>query len=165
VVFRFLDNEKGKGSPFSIQNIAEIGIKYDKKPGQWYGPATITNIFEELNDKYSPIRNLAVITFGDGVMYEEKILSKVVSKQLNKKSKRSKNPEGKEEEKEEICEEEKKCVEKNIVDSFEDEMWTKGIIVFVAFRLGLSKINSDYYSAIKRVFSNPFCMGFIGNII
>ena len=41
----FLDNvEQDDGSPFGIHNIAKVGLKYNRKPGDWYGPQAICNV-------------------------------------------------------------------------------------------------------------------------
>ena len=54
-------------SPYSIQNVAEIGLKdYGVYPGDWYGMNTASLIFEDLDVKYAPIKHFKICTFQDG---------------------------------------------------------------------------------------------------
>ena len=47
----FNSDKRADGAPFSIQNVAEIGLKdYGIYPGQWYGINSASQIFATLND-------------------------------------------------------------------------------------------------------------------
>ena len=46
------DNADGALGAFSIQNIARMGLIYNKYPGEWYGPGSISNVFKDLNKLY-----------------------------------------------------------------------------------------------------------------
>ena len=35
------DNIEGPKAAFSIQNVARMGLAFDKFPGEWYGPSLI----------------------------------------------------------------------------------------------------------------------------
>jgi hypothetical protein len=48
-LYRFQDNVEGYLAPFSIRNIAEEGLKIDRKPGDWYGPQAISIVLKRLN--------------------------------------------------------------------------------------------------------------------
>ena len=40
-------------APYSIQNVAEVGLKeMGVYPGQWYGINTASHVFESLHKKY-----------------------------------------------------------------------------------------------------------------
>ena len=46
----FMDNElDGMRSPFGIHNIAREGLKFKRRPGDWYGPQAISNVLHQIN--------------------------------------------------------------------------------------------------------------------
>ena len=51
------DNIDGPTGAFSIQNIARMGLIYNKYPGEWHGPGSISNVFKDLNKMYLPIND------------------------------------------------------------------------------------------------------------
>ena len=54
-------------APYSIQNVAEIGLKdYGVYPGDWYGINTASLVFEDLDAKYAPLKHFKICTFQDG---------------------------------------------------------------------------------------------------
>eukprot|EP00826_Nyctotherus_ovalis_P042059 TRINITY_DN4291_c0_g2_i1.p1 TRINITY_DN4291_c0_g2~~TRINITY_DN4291_c0_g2_i1.p1 ORF type:complete len:250 (+),score=8.45 TRINITY_DN4291_c0_g2_i1:454-1203(+) len=75
----FMDNLAGSNAAFSIGNIIEAGLSHRRKPGDWYGPSTMIQIFEQLNNKFSPFENLKVVAFAEGVVYTEVIEKKMSS--------------------------------------------------------------------------------------
>ena len=58
-------------------NIGEIGLKFGKKPGDWFGPIIMIQIFEILNDKYKPFPGLQIISFPEGSIYINKMEEKM----------------------------------------------------------------------------------------
>jgi hypothetical protein len=64
-VLRLFDNDvRGVAAPYSIQNVAEIGLtNYGICPGEWYGISTCGQVFEKLDKKYRPVENLRLCTF------------------------------------------------------------------------------------------------------
>lgn len=72
----FLDDFKGHEAPFSIQNIIEIGRDmFDKKPGEWYGVHSISQVIKSVNDMYNSqyYKTFKIVTFNEGVVYKEEI--------------------------------------------------------------------------------------------
>ena len=67
------DNADGRRGAFSIQNIARMSLIYNKYPGEWHGPGSISNVLRDLNNLYQPIDNLKVVHFPDGMIYYDKI--------------------------------------------------------------------------------------------
>ena len=63
----FNSDKRAHVAPYSIQNVAEIGLKgYGVYPGDWYGINTASLVFEDLDTKYAPLRNFKICTFQDG---------------------------------------------------------------------------------------------------
>ena len=51
------ENADGKEGAFSIQNIARMGLIYNKYPGEWHGPGSISGVMKDLNKMYLPIED------------------------------------------------------------------------------------------------------------
>lgn len=63
----FNSDRRAHVAPYSIQNVAEIGLKdYGVYPGDWYGINTASLIFENLDCKFNPLQNFKICTFQDG---------------------------------------------------------------------------------------------------
>ena len=67
------DNADGVEGAFSIQNIARMGLIYNKYPGEWHGPGSISNVFKDLNKMYQPVEDFEIVHFPDGMIYYDKI--------------------------------------------------------------------------------------------
>ena len=75
-ILRMFNNDKRAGvAPFSIQNVADVGLKdFGVYPGQWYGINTASLIFESLEQRYRPVSNFRICTFQDGNICLPRIL-------------------------------------------------------------------------------------------
>ena len=75
-ILTMFNNDKRAGvAPFSIQNVAEVGLKdFGVYPGQWYGINTASLIFESLEQKYRPVSKFRICTFQDGNISLPRIL-------------------------------------------------------------------------------------------
>ena len=69
------DNADGLPGVFSIQNVARMSLVYNKYPGEWHGPGSISNVMRDLNKIYLPYENFRITHFVDGVVYLDKILN------------------------------------------------------------------------------------------
>lgn len=49
---RVNDNTDGAKGAFSIRNIVRMGLVYDKLPGEWHGPGSISLVIRDLNKLY-----------------------------------------------------------------------------------------------------------------
>lgn len=67
------DNADGFKGAFSIQNIARMGLVYNKYPGEWHGPGSISNVVKDLNKLYLPVGDFRILHFCDGMIYYDKI--------------------------------------------------------------------------------------------
>eukprot|EP00826_Nyctotherus_ovalis_P060810 TRINITY_DN857_c0_g1_i4.p2 TRINITY_DN857_c0_g1~~TRINITY_DN857_c0_g1_i4.p2 ORF type:complete len:122 (-),score=24.13 TRINITY_DN857_c0_g1_i4:59-424(-) len=74
-----MDNLNGKEAAFSIGNIVKAGLEHNKKPGDWYGPSTLIQICEQLNENYKPFSRLNIIAFPEGAIYTESVKEKMTS--------------------------------------------------------------------------------------
>ena len=134
LLWQFMDNGSGSEAAFSIGNIVEVGIKYGIKPKDWYGPSSIIQILNELNDKHAPFTDFKTVAFPEGVIYKDVVLSKA-------------------------CD----IAEENVcVDKITEKNWKNSVAVLVGFRLGLDTINPEHHAAIFRLFDFPQFTGMVG---
>ena len=56
-----------------MQNIVRMSLIYDKFPGEWHGPGSISHVIKDLNKLYSPKMDFQVVHFTDGMIYYDKI--------------------------------------------------------------------------------------------
>ena len=68
------DNADGAQGVFSIQNIVRMSLIYDKYPGEWHGPGSISHVIKDLNKLYSPKLDFQIVHFSDGMIYFDKII-------------------------------------------------------------------------------------------
>ena len=70
----FMDNiNDDKLSPFGIQSIAKVGMKYRKEPGDWYGPQAISCVLKQLNKECKPFPDFSMVVCTDGNIFFDKI--------------------------------------------------------------------------------------------
>ena len=74
----FMDNiESQHVSPFGIHSIAQVGVTYRRKPGDWYGPQAICNVLHEINKTMKPLTNFSMVVCNDGNVFLDKIAKKI----------------------------------------------------------------------------------------
>eukprot|EP00752_Nemacystus_decipiens_P006877 g6178.t1 len=50
---RLFADRPGEESLFSIHNMCQVGIRYDKLPGEWYGPTTAACVLRDISELYA----------------------------------------------------------------------------------------------------------------
>jgi len=50
-----------------------MSLPYDKYPGEWHGPGSISLVIRDLNKLYQPYVDLKIAHFSDGFVYFEKV--------------------------------------------------------------------------------------------
>ena len=50
-----------------------MSLIYNKYPGEWHGPGSISNVFKDLNKLYQPVEDLKILHFPDGMIYYDKV--------------------------------------------------------------------------------------------
>lgn len=50
-----------------------MSLIYNKYPGEWHGPGSISNVFKDLNKMYLPVDDFQIVHFPDGMIYYDKI--------------------------------------------------------------------------------------------
>ena len=50
-----------------------MSLIYNKYPGEWHGPGSISNVMKDLNKLYQPVDDFRIVHFSDGMIYYDKI--------------------------------------------------------------------------------------------
>ena len=50
-----------------------MSIIYNKFPGEFHGPGSISNVMRDLNKMYLPYTDFQIVHFSDGMIYFDKI--------------------------------------------------------------------------------------------
>jgi len=64
--------EDNPNAPFSVHKIAQVGMKYKKAIGEWFGPSTVAQALNDLNQIY-PVPDLVMYTSNESSLYLDEI--------------------------------------------------------------------------------------------
>jgi len=73
-ILRWFEDSPFPNVPYSVHQIAKLGIKYGKNIGEWFGPSTVSQVIGELVSSHAP-SNLAIYVSNDSVLYQDEIES------------------------------------------------------------------------------------------
>lgn len=135
---------------FSVHRMVEAGKRLGISPGEWFGPASVSQVSKVLLARHSAAGGpmIAYVASG-GTLYTDEILNMVREiglKATNDTSSPSQTQD--EEEKEE--------------DEEEEKDWTRAVMIFAPVRLGLDRFNQEFTPSLLQIMKLPQCLGFIG---
>jgi cysteine protease ATG4 len=170
----FADFPSSSESMYSLHNMVAAGLsKYEKLPGEWYGPGTACYVLrdlvqmherQQLVGKASQDRKkiFRVHVAPQGSVYRDSVkdlMTKDIQVQREKERKKK----------------EKECPPKHPLDvSWEEELiesslsgvkdveWDTSLLLLIPLRLGLKSFNADYVRAVAHTFSLPQSVGVLG---
>ncbi|XP_038050637.1 cysteine protease ATG4A-like [Patiria miniata] len=150
----FLDR---KDSPYSIQQIAQMGVGEGKSVGMWFGPNTVAQVLRKLVafDSWS---NMAVHVALDNTVVQEDIrkLCRVSTDAQNGRSSSTQHPPMHLTNKSAHGTCSGACA-----DAVSPDTW-RPVLIFIPLRLGLNEINAVYIRRLKRCFTLRQSLGVIG---
>jgi len=90
IVISIYKNDRSEKSiaPFSVHRIAQLGSKYGKNVGEWFGPSTIAQVLGELVNS-NPPDGMVMYVSNDSVLYLDEITKLCTSKTDSSKPWRS----------------------------------------------------------------------------
>ena len=174
----FADFPSTKESIYSLHNMVATGLaKYDKLPGEWYGPGIACYVLRDLvamhekhqntcNEKLKPIFRVHVAA--GGTVYRDAIEETMTRDSRTK------------------AEHEKQTMARNLPPpthpldvAWEDEVsdplydslvtlkrndlpWDTALLLLIPLRLGLKSFNNDYVETVSHTFSLPQSVGVLG---
>jgi cysteine protease ATG4 len=131
ILLKFIDNPSIE-CIFSIHRIIQLGLYYNKKPQDWYGPDTISLI---LRDLVNLNKNLKIkIYLG---LHSIVVINDIIKL---------------------CCELEDNNIKKNI----NDLKWKKKLLLIIPIRVGINNINPIYIDTLLNLLSLKQSVGFIG---
>jgi len=141
VILDFWDNGKGKEHPFSIQNFCEMGLNYDKLPGEWLNQTTVAYILRDLNLKYAPY-DIDIVLCGNGIIYKDDLITSEVLEDVN----------------------DFEVIKEEEYDEFEkaQKKADPGKIIFASCTLGMKVPDRMYLKRMQELFTFPQLIGFMG---
>ncbi|XP_005185864.2 cysteine protease ATG4D [Musca domestica] len=146
-IIKWFGDSSSKSSPFSIHTLVKLGEEMGKKPGDWYGPASVSYLLRQAlknaAQENADFDNLVVYVAKDCTIYMGDIEAECCIPEPTPKShvpwKKQQTPKSNE-------------IKSN---------W-KSLIVLVPLRLGTDKLNPVYAHCLKLLLSTEYCIGIIG---
>lgn len=127
-------------APFSIHNLAQMGLEHGKQIGEWFTPSDISVALRKLSERF--LKNqIAVYVSDDGMVYRDEV--EALGRQGISNSAPASAADGK-------------------AEAAEDEEWNQSVVLLVPLRLGLGNLNEIYSSCIQQLFRFPQSLGIAG---
>jgi len=180
----------GPSFPFSLPNMVATGLRYDKLPGEWYGPGTAAHVLRDLmliyqkqqgqfyDDNHNKLRSskefnrsqdaFKIMVVQEGCMYKDSVEEFMTQEGLISTPPTSSEPPPRHHtpillhplEAPSFPKLAKK--EKKMAPSNPSLQWDSALLLLIPLRLGLQKFNTDYSEALADVFSLPQSVGMLG---
>jgi len=182
----FADFPSSNESIYSLHNMVAAGLaKYDKLPGEWYGPGTACYVLRDLveihekqqrrnnNNNSSQPKLFRVHVASGGTVYRDEIDNVVASqaKAAIARAQRKKQAD-------DLAHPLDMAWEEELVDPLTPTStttggggvllgggnlpWDTALLLLIPLRLGLKSFNTDYVEAIAHTFSLPQSVGILG---
>ncbi|XP_064455357.1 cysteine protease ATG4B-like isoform X3 [Ornithodoros turicata] len=135
-----------KKCPYSIHQIAQMGVSEGKAVGEWFGPNTVAQALRKLA-MFDNRGSLAVHVAMDNTVIISEIKDVCKLKSVSAAVPPAEEP----------LRKRPSCSAR----SDEPPQW-QPLLLFIPLRLGLSEINPIYFSGIKKTFAMKQSLGFIG---
>ncbi|XP_062126009.1 LOW QUALITY PROTEIN: cysteine protease ATG4D [Drosophila sulfurigaster albostrigata] len=150
-IIKWFGDSSSKSSPFSIHALVRLGEQLGKKPGDWYGPASVSYLLKHALElaaqENADFDNICVYVAKDCTIYMQDV--------------------------EELCsipepapkpnvpwQQSKRCNSAN--NKPDQQQHWKSLIVLIPLRLGTDKLNPVYAHCLKLLLSTEHCLGIIG---
>lgn len=144
-IIRWFGDSSSKNNPFSIHTLVNLGQESGKKPGDWYGPSSVSHLLRQAviqaKQENADFDDLVIYVAKDCTIYIQDLLDEclVPEKPLVpwQNSNTNKSP-------------------------TTTQMHWKSVIILVPLRLGTEKLNPVYAHCLKLLLSIENCLGIIG---
>ncbi|TDG51381.1 hypothetical protein AWZ03_002176 [Drosophila navojoa] len=148
-IIKWFGDSSSKNSPFSIHALVRLGEQLGKKPGDWYGPASVSYLLkhalEHAARENADFDNISVYVAKDCTIYIQDV--------------------------EELCSIPEPApkphvpwqqAKRSTSDAPKPDQHWKSLIVLIPLRLGTDKLNPVYAHCLKLLLSTEYCLGIIG---
>ncbi|CAI9725603.1 Hypothetical predicted protein [Octopus vulgaris] len=139
--------------PFSVHQLVDIGSTLGRKPGEWYGPATVATMLRlamEKSYECQPVlREICVYVAADCTVYLQDVADLCMSGNNNTLLKVPNNSDGNEGNHE-------------VPEPDSGNRWKRAVVVLIPVRLGGEALNSVYIPCLQSLLAEEHCIGIIG---
>ena len=161
---------------YSLHNMVATGLRYDKLPGEWYGPGTACHVLRDLVEMHErrqqqsiqtskeaqqvakPKRIFRVHVASHGTVYRDAVYDLM--------TRESKAKFVRESEKKHKVTPQAHPLDMEWEDELVEEVgkveWDTGLLLLIPVRLGLDRFNGDYVRAVAHTFSFSQSVGVLG---
>lgn len=156
-------------SGYSLHNMVACGVsKYDKLPGEWYGPGTACYVLRDLVQMHERQQTSGKVN-ADKKIFRVHVASQgtVYKDEIQKLMTRDAKTLFEEEKKKKVSERPPahpldQQWEEELIESVEGAKWDAPLLLLIPLRLGLKSFNEDYSKAVAHTFSLPQSVGVLG---
>ncbi|XP_017067790.2 cysteine protease ATG4D isoform X1 [Drosophila eugracilis] len=150
-IVKWFGDSSSKSSPFSIHALVRLGERLGKKPGDWYGPASVSYLLkhalEHAAQENADFDNISVYVAKDCTIYMQDIEDQCSIPEPAPKP--------------HVPWQQAKRPQAETPKPDQQQHW-KSIIVLIPLRLGSDKLNPVYAHCLKLLLSTEHCLGIIG---
>jgi len=140
-ILRWFADTPSPQSPYSIHQIVKLGVKFDYKIGECFGPTHIARLLKILVRRHSP-DSLTMYVPKDGIIYKDRVVA--------------------------LCQNTIHTLNSPIPTSplsealADEEAYWRQLIILIPLRLGVEHINPMYIQTLKSFFHFPQTLGILG---
>ncbi|GMH78304.1 hypothetical protein TL16_g07747, partial [Triparma laevis f. inornata] len=148
------------GKKFGLHEIMRCGVKFDKFPGEWFGPTTGCRVVAAClggvdGEVYGGGEGIEVIVVDEGTVYVDQVEERMKAEEDEEEKKR-------------------KAMQPDPNSDYDPlhnpppplpsslAPWPKSLLLLVPLRLGVSKIDPSFRTNLTKYFSLPQCLGILG---
>ncbi|KAL5282642.1 ATG4C family protein [Megaselia abdita] len=151
-IIRWFGDSSSRSCPFSIHQMVTLGQYLGKRPGDWYGPSSVSYLLQmamqKASEDFADLENIVVYVAKDCTVYIQDIIDDCsvpdLSNDLN------------------VPWQKNKSIQINSKNQSSQQIYQKAVIILIPLRLGNEKLNIDYAEKLKNLLSNEYCIGIIG---
>lgn len=146
-IVKWFGDVKSRNCPFSIHNLVQIGKEIGKKPGDWYGPHSVSLVIRTAMQRaavdIADLENINVYVAQDCAVYLQDIYDECTVNEKTVKAPWKRD-------------------EQFSTESPNKSVQWKSLILLVSLRLGTERLNHIYADCLKAMLSLDYCIGIIG---
>lgn len=151
---------------YSIHNMVKLGMRYDKLPGEWYGPTTAAQVLRDLVNLHSRDLGgvLSMYVPQEGVVYTDDVMRLCVS-HLDDDGLDNDNDTSAHQEQQDDADDASPAFFDPLLhppQNAGEKEWRTSLLVLIPLRLGLDQLNDAYIPALQQTFTFPQSVGIIG---
>ncbi|XP_054731230.1 cysteine protease ATG4D isoform X1 [Anastrepha obliqua] len=147
-IIKWFGDSSSKSSPFSIHALVSLGEEMGKRPGDWYGPASVSYLLKQAlktaAQENVDFDNIAIYVARDCTIYMQDVEKECRIPEPSPKKHVPWQP-----------------TRRTETPKSQKQQW-KSLILLIPLRLGTDKLNPVYAHCLKLLLSTEYCIGIIG---